>query len=77
MFSIPLHLLSNIEITKYFNYESCFDSVFSRDTLPQIKDVTNLGCKKGKEPTEFHYLLTEAKLCTLILLALNIFHKKD
>ena len=33
-----LHPLSNIEITKYFNYEPRFNYVFSRDHLPKIKD---------------------------------------
>ena len=35
---VLLHLLSNIVITKYFNYESRFNSIFSRDSLPRLKD---------------------------------------
>ena len=31
---------------------------------------------KVKEDIRSHYLLTERRLCTLILLALNIFYKK-
>ena len=45
----PLHHLSNIEITKYFNYEPKFDGVFSRDSLPRIKDLINLDDKQSKE----------------------------
>ena len=33
-----LHPLTNIKITKYFNYEPRFNVVFSRDNLPKIKD---------------------------------------
>lgn len=32
--------------------------------------------KKVKEHTEFHYLLTEIQIHTLILLELNVFLKK-
>ena len=35
---VPLHPLSNIEITQYFNYEPRFNGVYSRDNLPRIKD---------------------------------------
>ena len=32
-FLVSLHLLSNIEITNYFNYKPRFNGVFSRDNL--------------------------------------------
>ena len=35
---VSLHLLNNIEITNYFNYELRFNGVFSRNNLPKIKD---------------------------------------
>ena len=35
-----LHLLSNIEITEFFNYESSFNGVFSRGNLPITTDGT-------------------------------------
>ena len=35
---VPLHPLSNIEITKYFNYESRLNGLFWRHNLPRIKD---------------------------------------
>ena len=49
-FLVLLHTLSNIEITKYFNYEPRFNAVFSRDNLPRIKDggyVINLEDKQS------------------------------
>ena len=35
---VPLYRLSNIDITKYFNYEPRFNNVFSRNNLLRIKD---------------------------------------
>ena len=46
-----LHLLSNIEIKKYFNFEPRFNGVFPRDKLPTIKYGVyhiNLDDKKRK-----------------------------
>ena len=51
-FLVPLHLLSNTKITKYFNYKPRFNGVFSRDNLPRFKDwayALNLDDKKSKE----------------------------
>ena len=48
---VPLHPLSNIEITKYFNYNPRFNDVFSRENLPTIKDgayAINLNDKQSK-----------------------------
>ena len=48
---MPLHLLNNIEITNYFNYEPRFNGVFSRSNLPRIKDqayVINLDDRNSK-----------------------------
>ena len=45
------NLESNIDITKYFNYEPRFSGVFSRDSLPRIKYhvyVINLDGKQNK-----------------------------
>ena len=49
--AVALYPLSNIEITKYFNYEPRFDGVFSRNNLLTIKDgayVINLDYQKSK-----------------------------
>ena len=49
---LKLHLLSNIKIPNYFNYERRFNGVFSRKNLPRIKDeayLTNLDDKNSKE----------------------------
>ena len=46
-----LHPLSNIEIIEYFNYKPRFNGVFSKNSLPRIKDgayVINIDDKKGK-----------------------------
>ena len=69
--------IKNIENTTYLNYEPKFNGVFSRNSLPRIKErayVINLNDKKKvKEHIGFHYLLIEIQLYTLILLELNIF----
>ena len=49
VFLVPVHYLSNIEITKYFNHEPRFNGVFSRHNFPRIKDeayIINLNYKK-------------------------------
>ena len=35
---IPPHPLTNFEIQKYYQNESRFDGVYSRDNIPKIKD---------------------------------------
>ena len=82
-FLVPLYPLNYTGITKYFNYELRFNGVVSRNNLPQIKDrayVINLDHQKSKGTHRFHYLLTETRLYTLILLkyytksAINLSH---
>ena len=76
---VPVHPLSNIEITNSFNYEPTFNGDFSRNNLPWIKDeayIINLDDKKIKKQIGFHCLLTEVRLNTLSLLVLSIFLKK-
>ena len=61
IFSFPLSC-TNIQIMKYFNCESRFNDVFSKDNLPRIKDgayAINLDDNKIKEHIEFHYLFME------------------
>ena len=56
----PLHPLSNIEITKCFNYEPRFNGVSSRNNLPRIKVgayVRNIDDKKVKKCIGFYWLL--------------------
>ena len=36
---MPPHPLTNFEIQKYYQNESRFNGVYSRDNLPKIKDV--------------------------------------
>ena len=48
---VPVHNLRNIEVTKYFNYESKCKVAFLRDILPSIKDeayVINVDDKQSK-----------------------------
>ena len=50
-FLVPLHLLSNIRITNYFNYEPRFNAVILKNNLLRIKDevyVINLNDKNSK-----------------------------
>ena len=35
---MPPHALTNFEIKKYYQIESKFDGVYSRNNLPKIKD---------------------------------------
>ena len=75
----PLHPLNNMEITRYFNYDTRFNGASSRNNLNRIKDgayVTNLDDRKAKHHIGFHYLFTEIHLYTLTLLSLNILLKK-
>ena len=37
-FLMPPHPLTNFEIQKYYQNESGFNGVYSRDNLPKIKD---------------------------------------
>lgn len=49
---VQLYPISNIEITKYFNYESRFDDFFSGANLSRKNDasnVTNIDDKQSKE----------------------------
>ena len=51
MFFVPLHLLSNIEITKHFNYKPSFNAVFSKGKLSRVKGracVINVDDKQSK-----------------------------
>ena len=65
------HPLSNIKITKYFNYKRRCNDAFLRDNLSrETKKVS-----KVKELIGIHYLLTKIQLHNLILLGLNILHK--
>ena len=48
---VPLHLFNNIKIANYFRYEPRFNGLFSRNSLPRIKDeayVINLGDRNSK-----------------------------
>ena len=70
-FLFPIHSLSNIKTTNYFNYEPRFNGVFSRNNLPRLKDsayVINFDGKKIHKHMGFHYLLTEIQFYTLLLL---------
>ena len=78
-FLFPLHSLSNIKTTNYFNYEPRFDDAFSRNNLRRLKDwayVINLDGKKVYKQIGFHYLLTEIQVYGLFLLQVTKFYKK-
>ena len=71
MFLVSLHSFSNIEITKYFNYEPRFNGVFSVNNFPRTKYGVFFMYIDGKKLMKHigcHYLLT----CSCILLLLGI-----
>ena len=77
---MPHHLLTNFEIQKYYQNESIFNGVYSRDNLPdKIKDevyVINLDDTLILEPIgslSTHQIII---LLILLVLELNIFQKK-
>ena len=56
-FLVPLHPLSNIEITKYFNYGPTFNGVFSGGNLLRIKDGAYVINHDDKQSEETHLVL--------------------
>ena len=54
---VPLHHLNNIEITNLFRYEPRFNSVFSRNNLPRIKDGTYFINLDDKNSKRAHWVL--------------------
>ena len=77
---MPHHLLTNFEIQKYYQNESIFNGVYSRDNLPdKIKDevyVINLDDTLILEPIgslSTHQIII---LLILVVLELNILQKK-
>ena len=72
MFLVPLHSFSNIEITKYFNYEPRFNAVFSGNNFPRTKDGVFFMYLDGKNLMKHigcHYLLTYS--CIFLLLGIE------
>ena len=62
---VPIHLLSNIEITKYCHYKPRFNGAFSRDNLPRINDgiyVLNPSDKLSKETHWFSLFIDRTYL---------------
>ena len=74
------HPLTNFEIQKYYENESRFNGVFSRDNLTKkINDrayVINLGEYKDTGTHWIALFCKKMKLFILIVLELNIFLKK-
>ena len=77
---MPHHLLTNFEIQKYYQNESIFNGVYSRDNLPdKIKDevyVINLDDTLILEPIRSLSTHQIIILLILLVLELNIFQKK-
>ena len=74
------HPLTNFEIQKYYENESRFNGVFSRDNLPkQIKDRAYVINFDEYADTGTHWIALfckKMKLFILIVLVLSIFLKK-
>ena len=51
---MPLHLLTNFEIQKYYQSEPKFNDVYSRNNLPKIKDGTYVINLDEFKSTETH-----------------------
>ena len=51
---MPLHLLTNFEIQKYYQSEPKFNGVYSRNNLPKIKDGTYVINLDEFKSTETH-----------------------
>ena len=71
--------LSNIEIIKYFNYEPRFNTVFTRDNLPRIKDRTydiDLDDKQSKAAHWVSLFIDRYTVVYFDFLELNIFVQK-
>ena len=79
-FLMPLHPLTKFEIQKYYQNESRFNEVFSRDNLPKtVKDgasVINFDKYADVGTHWIVYFVTEVKLFNSMVLVLNIFLKK-
>ena len=75
------NLLTNFEIQKYYNNESRFNGVFSRNNLPKkIKDgayIINLDEDADVGTHWIALFCKKMKLFISIVLALNIFLKKS
>ena len=54
-FLVSLDPLSNIEVTKYFNYQPRVNVDFSRDNLPRIKDGANVLNRDDKQSKGAHW----------------------
>ena len=52
---VSLHPLSNIEITKYFNYKPSFNCVFSRNNLPRMKNKSVCDKSRWQKSKETHW----------------------
>ena len=57
IFLVSFHPSSNIEIIKYFNYESRFNGAFWRNNLPRIKDETYVINLRNKISKGTHWVL--------------------
>ena len=77
---MPPHPLTNFEIQKYYQNESRFNGVYSRNNLPKkAKDeayVINLYKYADAGTRWMLYFVEEVKLFVLIVLVLNMFLKK-
>ena len=77
---MKLHPLTNFEIQKYYENESRFNGVFSRNNLPKkIKDGAYVINLDEYEDIGTHWIALfckKMKLFILIVLVLNIFLKK-
>ena len=79
---MPPHPLTNLEMQKYYQNDPRFNEVYSRDSLPKIKDGANVINLDEYSDIETHSIALHAlnnngiMLFILIVLELNIFQKQ-
>ena len=80
-FLMPPHPLTNFEIQKYYQNESRFNGVYSRNNLPKKKGWGRSNnydeyTDNGVHWIRLLYFVREVKLFISIVLVLNMFLKK-
>ena len=76
---MPPHPLTNFEIQKYYQNESRFNGVYSRDNLPKIKDGAYVINLDDYSDIGTHWVVFTCKIMIFLLLIFseqNVFQKK-
>ena len=63
---MPTHPLTNFEIQKYYQNEPQFNSFYSRNNLPKIKDGTYVINSDEYESIVLHCLVCKCYKCNIL-----------